>query len=127
MAHRTHFEDESNQPALVLFGPVTDGGLWDSGASALVETLEEELGVFVTSVGRGRGALGLNDAASAARFMGCESMVVIAQEGLRPPKSELEAISERLGSPVIEVQAQWSAQALSEAYRTACLLAPRAA
>ena len=127
MAHRTHFEYETNQPALVLFCPATNDGLWDSETSALVETLEEKLGVFVTSVGRGRGALRLNDAASAARFMGCESMVVIAPEGLRPPMSELEAISERLGSPVIEVQAQWSAQALSEAYRTACRLVLRAA
>jgi len=127
MAQRTHFEYETNHSALVLFRPATDGGLWDSEASALVETLEEKLGVFVTSVGRGLGALGLNDAASAARFMGCESMVVIAPEGIQLPKSELEDISVRFGSPVITVQAEWSAQALSEAYRTARLLVLRAA
>ena len=74
-----------------------------------------------------RGALGLDAAASAALFMGCGSIVVIAPDGVRAPANELEAISERFGSPVISVQAEWSSQALSEAYRTARLSAARAA
>ena len=127
MAQRRRFEHNAADPALVLFWPVTEGGLWDPEVSALVEALEENLEVFVTCVGRGRGALGLNDAASAARFMGCESMVVIAPDGIQLPDSELEAISGRMRSPVVAVQAKWSSQALTEAYRTACLLVPRAA
>jgi len=127
MAPRRRFEHNAADPALVLFWPVTEGGLWDPDVSALVEALEEDLEVFVTCVGRGRGALGLNDAASAARFMGCESMVVIAPDGIQLPDSELEAISGRMGSPVVALQAVWSSQALTEAYRTACLLVPRAA
>ena len=89
--------------------------------------LEEELEVFVTCVGRGRGALGLDGAASAARFMGCESLVVIAPDGLQPPEAELEAISEGFGSPVVAMQAEWTCRALAEAYRAARPRVPRAA
>jgi hypothetical protein len=127
MSRNSQFEHGANDPALVLFSPDAGGGLWDPEASALVEDLEEDLEVFVTCAGRGRGALGLNDAASAARFMGCGSLVVIAGDGVQLPMSELDAISERFGSPVIAVQAEWSSQALSEAYKRARLSVPRAA
>lgn len=127
MAQRRRFEHTTAEPALVLFWPVIEGGLWDPEVSAMVDALEEDLEVFVTCVGRGRGALGLNDAASAVRFMGCEAMVVIAPDGIQFPESELEAVSKRLRSPVVAVHATWSSQALTEAYRNACLLVHRAA
>ena len=127
MTFNRQLEDDANGSALVLFSPDAVGGLWDPEASALVEDLEDRLGVFVTCAGRGRGALRLDDAASAARFMGCRSMVVIAPDDVQLPAKELEAISERFDSPVIAVQAEWSSRALSEAYRSARLGVPRAA
>ena len=127
MAHRTGFEHDANEPALVLFWPVADGGLWDPKASILIESLEDELEVFVTCVGAGRGAMGLNDAAAAAGFMGCSSIVVVAPEGVHAPGAELDAASARLRAPVVAVQAEWSAEAVVEAYREACRLVPYAA
>lgn len=127
MARRIRLEYDAPKPALVLFWPVADGGLWDPVVSLLVESLEEDLDAYVTCVGSGRGALGLNDAAAAARFMGCTSMVVIAPEGVEPPMGDLESASARLRLPVVAVQTRWSTDALAESYRDACRPVPWAA
>ncbi len=127
MPQRRSFEHNASEAALILFWPVTDGGLWDPEASRMVEVLEDELEVFVTCVGGGRGAMGLNDATAAASFMGCSSIVVVAPEGVQPPRFELEAASARLRTPVLMVGARWSAQDVADAYRHACRLVPCAA
>ena len=127
MALRTTFSVAADEPALILYWPVADGGLWDPEASALVERLEDDLEVFVTCVGSGRGALGLNDAAVAARFMGCSSLVVVSPEGCHPSGSELEEVSTGLRLPVVAIRSEWTVSALAEAYHEARRHASRAA
>ncbi len=127
MKPRTTFEVGSDNPALILIWPDADGGLWDSEASALVERLEEDLGVFVTCVGSGRGALRISDAAAAARFMGCESLVVISLEGDPPRREEIEGASEGIRLDAGSIGAKWTASAVARAYRQACHREPRAA
>ena len=127
MKPRTTFEVATDKPALVLFWPDADGGLWDPEVSALVEFLEEDLEVFVTCVGSGRGALGMNDAAAAARFMGCSSLVVVSLEGSHPIGRELEDVFVGCGLPIFAIESEWSASAVAEAYHGACRHTERAA
>ena len=127
MRPRTTFSVAANEPALILYWPVANGGLWDTEASALVERLEDDLEVFVTCVGSGRGALGLNDAAAAARFMGCSSVVVVSPERCRPSEAELEAASVGLRIPAVAIRSEWTAAALADAYHEARRHGPRAA
>lgn len=117
----------SGKPALILLWPEADGGLWDSDASALVEGLEDDLGVFVTCVGSGRGALRMSDAAAAARFMGFGSLVVISLEGDPPRPEEIGGASGGGLLKAVSVGSQWDASAVARAYRQACRSEPRAA
>ncbi len=117
MANRTTFSIAALEPALVLHWPTASGGLWDPEVSSLVEDLEDRLDVFVTSSGSGRGAPGLSDAASAVRFMGCPTAVVVALEGHLPLHDELIDAAVTLGRPVVVVEAPWSIQAIEEAYQ----------
>jgi hypothetical protein len=109
----------------VLYWPAADGGLWDPRVSALVESLEEALGVFVTCAGSGPGSLGLADAAAAARFVGCSSAVVIEPRGDRSSISTHEA--EAAGITVVVERARWTETALIDAYDNARGLVTRAA
>ncbi len=127
MKPRTTFEVASDKPALILFRPDADGGLWDSDASALVEGLEDDLGVFVTCVGSGRGALNMRDAAAAARFVGFGSLVVISLEGDPPRGEEIEGASDGGLLKAVSVGSDWDASAVARAYRQACRSEPRAA
>ena len=127
MEPRTTFEVASGKPALILFWPDADGGLWDSEVSALVELLEDHLGVFVTCVGSGPGALRMSDAAAAARFMGCVSLVVISLEGDPPMGEEIEGASAGVGWSAVSIGSEWTATAVARAYRQACHHEPRAA
>jgi hypothetical protein len=127
MAPKILFELKADETALVLFRPTVEGGLWDPRISALIDTIEDELGIFVTCAGRGRGSMRLDDAASAARFMGCESMVVVAPIGAQPSSSELNSASVRFQSPVVAVETEPSPRAVIAGYRSACRLAERAA
>jgi len=127
MGPRTTFTVATNEPALILYWPVADGGLWDPEVSALVESLEDDLEIFVTCVGSGRGALGLNDAAAAARFMGCSAVVVVSPESCHPSESELEEVAAGFQLPVVEIRSEWTVSALAEAYHEARRHASRAA
>ena len=127
MKPRKTFEVATDEPALILFWPGADGGLWDPEISALVEFLEEDLEVFVTCVGSGRGALGMNDAAAAARFMGCSSLVVVSLESAHPTGKDLEDASLGCRLPIVAIGSEWTASALAEAYHEACSHAERAA
>lgn len=120
MKSRTTFEIAADEPALILYWPVANGGLWDPAISSLIERLEDELEVFVTCVGSGRGALGMTDATAAARFMGCSSLVVVSPEGMRPIGRDLESASADCGLPMVSVDAEWTATAVAEAYYQAC-------
>lgn len=117
MANRATFSIAALEPALVLHWPTANGGLWDPEVSALVDDLENRLDVFVTSSGSGRGALGLTDAASAVRFMGCPTAVVVNLEGHPPPYDELLGAAIKLGQPIVVIEASWSIEAIEEAYR----------
>lgn len=127
MKARTTFSVAVDEPALVLYWPMADGGLWNEEASAMVERLEDMFEVFVTCVGSGRGALALHDVSAAARFMGCSSVVVISPEDCSPLGADLEALSEDLGTPVVAIESEWSTIAVAEAYREARRYAQRAA
>ncbi len=117
MANRATFSIAALDPALVLHWPTAGGGLWDPEVSSLVEDLEDSLDVFVTSSGTGQGAPRLSDAASAVRFMGCPTAVVVALEGHVPLHDELIDAANTLGRPVVVVEAPWSIQAIEEAYQ----------
>jgi hypothetical protein len=127
MKPRTIFEVGSDKPALILFRPDANGGLWDSGISALIDALEEDLDVFVTCVGSGRGAMGMSDAAAAARFMGCGSLVVISLEGDPPRREEINGASEGTLLKAVSIGSEWTASAVARAYRQACRSELRAA
>ena len=127
MGPRTAFLVAANEPALILYWPGANGGLWDPEVSALVERLEDDLEVFVTCVGSGLGALGLNDAAAAARFMGCSAVVVVSPEGCHPSGPELEEVSAGLKLPVVAIQSEWTVSTVAEAYYQARRHASRAA
>ena len=116
MEPRTTFEVATDVPALILYWPVADGGLWDPEISALVEYLEEELEVFVTCVGSGRGALGMNDAAAAARFIGCSSLVVVSLVEARSIERELDDARGGSRLPIVAIGSEWTASAIAEAY-----------
>ena len=121
------FQHDAAEPALVLYWPLADGGLWDPRISTLVEDLEDELEVFVTCVGSGRGAMGLGDAASAARFMGCGSMVIVSPDRQSVPSKGFEAAASSFGGPVVATASRWEAEAIADAYRRARHDAPKAA
>lgn len=121
------FEIGAQEPALILHWPGADGGLWDPEISTLVERLEEQLGVFVTCVGSGRGALSMNDAAAAARFMGCTSLVVVSLEGALPTRGELDEASTGFREPAVAVGSNPSVPAVAEAYNLASCRIERAA
>jgi len=127
MASRATFSIAALEPALVLHWTTAGGGLWDPEVSALVDDLEDRLGVFVTSSGTGRGALRLSDAVSAARFMGCPTAVVVALERHPPRNDELIEAATRLGRPIVVVETPWSIRAIEEAYRVGRLRTLRAA
>jgi len=127
MANRTTFSIAALEPALILHWPTANGGLWDLEVSSLVEDLENRLDVFVTSSGSGPGALGLSDAASAVRFMGCPTAVVVALEGHLPLHDELIDAAISLRRPIVVVEAPWSAQAIEEAYQVGRRTIQRAA
>ena len=127
MKPKTTFEVVADKPGLILFWPDADGGLWDSEVSTLVELLEEDLGVFVTCVGSGRGALRMNDAAAAARFMGCSSLIVVSLEGAQPKREEIERASAGARLTVVSIGSEWTASEVTWAYRQACHREPRAA
>jgi hypothetical protein len=116
VASRASFSIAALEPALVLHWPSADGGLWDPEVSELVEDLENRLEVFVTSSGSGRGALGLSDATSAARFMGCRAAVVVAPEGHAPAHDDLVDAAVRLDCPLVVVETPWTAGAIAAAY-----------
>lgn len=116
MAMSEVYASASVSSALVIYWPGTDGGPWDTGASELVEALAGRLGVFVTCVGSGPRSLTLGDAFSAARFMGCESVVVVAPEGCRVPTGEGLAHGRRASVPSVCVNAAWTARDLAGAY-----------
>lgn len=117
MANRTTISIAALDPALVLHWPKANGGLWDPEVSSLVDALEDRLDIFVTSSGSGRGELGLSDAASAVRFMGCPTAVVVALEGHPPSRDELIDAAIKLGQPVVVMEASWSIEAIEKAYR----------
>lgn len=119
MKPRTTFAVAAVKPALVLYWPTAEGGLWNEEVSALVERLEDDLEVFVTCAGTGRGALGLNDAAAAARFMGCSSLVVVSPHGCDPTGLGLGFPGSDPVMPVEAIQAKWTANAIGDAYRDA--------
>ncbi len=127
MKTRTTFAVAADKPALVLYWPTAEGGLWNEEASTLVERLEDELEVFVTCVGSGRGSLRLNDAAAAARFMGCASLVVVSPHGCNPTAAELRTLTSDLGTSIDAVQTEWVADAIADTYRDACRQGRRAA
>ncbi|MDX2437425.1 MAG: hypothetical protein QNL88_10285 [Acidobacteriota bacterium] len=127
MKPNTTFEVIADRPALVLYWPVADVGLWDPAVAALVELLEEDLGVFVTYVGSGPGVLAMSDAAAAARFMGCSSLVVVSLEGAHPTVKELEEVSVGCRMPMVATGSEWTASAVAEAYHEACRHVERAA
>jgi len=116
MKPRTTFEVATDVPALILYWPVADGGLWDPEISALVEYLEEELEIFVTCVGSGRGALGMNDAAAAARFIGCSSLVVVSLVEAFSIERELDDARGGSRLPIVVIGSEWTASAIAEAY-----------
>jgi hypothetical protein len=117
----------ADKPALILYWPVANGGLWDPDVSAMVERLEDELEVFATCVGSGRGALGLSDAAAAARFMGCSSLVVVSLEGDAPEWREIEDASVGFRLTTVSIGSDPTPPAVVAAYREACRHAQRAA
>lgn len=127
MKHEKTFEVFADEPALILHWPGADGGLWDPEISALVERLEETLEVFVTCVGSGRGALAMSDAAAAARFMGCTSLVVVSLEGAPPTRGEIEDASVGFRAPAVTIRSERSTPAVVEAYRLASRRVERAA
>lgn len=127
MAMPEVYASASASPALVMYWPGTDGGPWDTGASELIESLAERLGVFVTCVGSGPRSLTLGDAFSAARFMGCESVVVVAPEGCRVPTGEGLAHEPRASVPSVCVTAAWTARDVAGAYLEASERLDRAA
>lgn len=117
MEYRGTFSTAAQQPALVLHWPKVNGGLWDPEVSSFVDALEDRLDIFVTSSGSGRGELGLPDAASAVRFMGCPTAVVVALEGHPPSRDELIDAAIKLGQPVVVMEASWSIEAIENAYQ----------
>lgn len=123
----TTFEVDVDTPALVVYWPEAGVGLWDPAIAALVELLEEELDVFVTCVGSGRGSLAMSDAAAAARFMGCSSLVVVSLEGAHPTVKELEEVSLDCRMPMVAIGSEWRASAVAESYHEACRRAELAA
>ncbi len=127
MASKTKLKRAADQPALILYWPGADGGLWDPEVSALVEQLEEDLEVFVTCTGSGRGALELSDAAAAARFMGCSSLVVVSLEGDPPTWKELENAFVGFGLPAATTGSEWTVSAVAKAYHEALSHARQAA
>ena len=127
MAMSEVYASTSPSTALVLFWPDTDGGPWDTGASELVESLAERLGTFVTCVGSGPRALTVEDALSAARFMGCQSAVVVSPVGCPVLGLEGLAPDRRTGVPAVCVHAEWTARGVAEAYAEASERLARAA
>jgi hypothetical protein len=119
MAPTKWFSVSAERPALILYRPGSTGGLWDSDEARMRGELEDALEVFVTSVGSGRGAMKLDDAAAAARFMGCRSSVVIAPEGCEPPEHDLQVAARRLRGRMTTVHADWTPTAVIAAYHRA--------
>ncbi|MCU0303826.1 MAG: hypothetical protein MUC56_07205 [Thermoanaerobaculales bacterium] len=113
---RSH-QSTPEDPALVLLLPDSPAGLWDPELSSMVADLEDELGVFVTWAGRGPRAMTLEDAAAAAGFMGCGSMVVVAPNGSTGPGRLAGVVIGRLADGGRLVRSEWTTPAIAAAYR----------
>lgn len=69
----------------------------------------------------------MSDAAAAARFMGCSSLVVVSLEGAHLTFKKLEEVTVGCPMPIIATESEWTASAVAEAYHEACRHADRAA
>ncbi|MGD8440318.1 MAG: hypothetical protein PVG53_07265 [Holophagae bacterium] len=107
------------EPALIVLRTPAKRSLWDADLSALVERLEDELGVFVTSAGVDGKTPALRDAAVAARFAGCTRALVVTSE------HEAAALGTLDGTPTSGVQVvlaltpTWHLDDVIRSYRSA--------
>ncbi len=120
-------EDSSAEFGLIVFWPSPTGGLWDADLSEMLDRLEDETGAFVTHAGPGCSAPTLVDAVSAARYMGCSKVLVVAPEDVPIPASEREAAAGLGVELAVTATPFWSAGELARIYRSAGQKTARAA
>jgi hypothetical protein len=127
MSTREWYNVTPRAPALIVYWPDADGGLWDPQASRLVDGLTDITDAFVTCVGSGRGAMSLEDAVAAARFMGCSSAVIVMPQGTGLCDEVQAPPGSRMRVSAIESDRGWDVAGVYTSYRDACRDLERAA